>query len=116
MRSFCYGCPSENVQWRGPRYGWLCLRCFSETIHPTVRLAEHIDLSGSSTTQPDDTPLITQTEDPNGVRTWLLLVPQPQANGGTEQHQLGTDLDPEQAVDEAKWLLNKRAWTAGRPA
>ncbi|NDL60157.1 hypothetical protein [Phytoactinopolyspora mesophila] len=108
MQNLCYGCLGEHTRWRGPKYGWLCLRCFSETTQPAVQVANAGDDAGEKPPGPRNLPVVTCTEKD---KTWTLHILDPESEEVTERHSLGTDLDPEQAVDEAKWLLSKKNWS-----
>jgi hypothetical protein len=111
MQSLCYGCLAEDTKWRGPKHGWLCLRCFSETTQPAVQIADEAHRSTDAAASSHALPLVSRTDQAGATGAWVLQIFHHASEKPAERYSLGTNLDPEQAVDEAKWVLSKKNWS-----
>jgi hypothetical protein len=100
----CYGCTSGDPRWRSPRLGWLCLTCFSENTHPAVRVVT-TDSGDDIHPGREDLPVVRGV----GGSTWTLLMYEGESSEPVETLALGINIDAEEAVTEAKWILDKRS-------
>lgn len=102
----CYRCTSDNPRWRGPKLGWLCLECFSEHTDPIVRVSHTSRPAGHVVADDLLTPVVQREDD----TAWTLYIFENGAGQASTDYPLGSEIDAEVAVDEAKWILNKRAY------
>lgn len=107
----CYTCSAPDSRWRGPKLGWLCLRCFSSTVDPILKVESG---DASIKTAPIDgglTPTLKHTEDPSTGEQWTLLIFDEHGDEEpSETFRLDQVESAEEAVNEAKWILEKRGW------
>lgn len=114
-KSPCYGCMSNNASWRGPRVGWMCLNCFCTKVEPFIHVVRDGDPVAS--VRPDEhMPVLRHHRTPESERSWTLHILDEEAQGAVETITLRATEDAvEEAVDEAKFLLEQRAWRKQPP-
>lgn len=115
----CYTCSATDSRWRGPKIGWLCLRCFASTIEPILKVDSGDESISAAPMDSLVTPTLKHTEDARtGVRWTLLIFDEHSDEEPSETLHLDQVENAEEAVSEAKWILEKRArehhWAALR--